>query len=175
MYKNFYLLVFGLTFSAANIFAQDTLPDFTVKNLNGRITISWFNNYVKEVKAISIQRSYDSIRNFSTFASVPNPKNTKNGFIDKNAPYDKMFYRLFIVFDSGGYVYSRSGKPGTGIKLFTAEAPSDSAKHVEDIQKNKKREVTIDKKEPKRESKNEKQEDQPVEKIIKKEIPVIPK
>jgi hypothetical protein len=101
----------GFCFSAGNIFAQDTLPGFTVKNNRGKISVSWLNKYTAVVKGISIQRSYDSSKSFSSITNVVNPNDAVNGFMDLNAPYDKMFYRLFIAFDSGAYIFTASQRP----------------------------------------------------------------
>ena len=91
--------------------AQDTLPDFTLKNVgNNRIVISWTNRY-QVVKQISIQRSFDSLKNFKTILSVPDPMNKKNGFVDTKAPNDHMFYRLFIMLDGAMYIFSAVKKP----------------------------------------------------------------
>ena len=93
------------------VFAQEVLPGFTVKNNRGKISVSWQNQYPEHVKNISIQRSYDSIKNFSTLLSISNPAEAVNGYMDINAPYSKMFYKLFIVFDSGAYIFTGSKKP----------------------------------------------------------------
>lgn len=97
--------------------AQDTLPRFTVvAKANKRNVISWTNLFTK-VSQISIQRSNDSTRNFQTILTVPDPKALQNGFVDTKAPAPNMFYRLFIVLDSGKYQFSRSTRPApdTGI------------------------------------------------------------
>ena len=97
--------------SVSSLFAQAILPDFTVKNTNGKITIFWMNNYEKPVKGISIQRSYDSTKKFSSIASITKPQSTVNGFTDSMPPYNKMYYRLFIGFDSGEYIFTKSKRP----------------------------------------------------------------
>lgn len=101
----------GFCFLAGNIFAQEVLPDFTVKNSNGKISVSWQNKYPVTVKGISIQRSYDSVKNFSTVTTVTNPNDAVNGFMDLHAPYEKMYYRLFIAFDSGAYIFTSAYNP----------------------------------------------------------------
>jgi hypothetical protein len=107
----YFLLITGFCLSAGNIFAQDTLPGFTVKNNKGKISVSWLNKYTAVVKGISIQRSYDSSKSFSSITAVVNPNDAVNGFMDLNAPYDKMYYRLFIAFDSGAYIFTASQRP----------------------------------------------------------------
>ena len=91
--------------------AQDTLPKFSVKNVgNNRIIISWKNNY-QVVKQISIQRSADSLKNYKTILTVPDPKNKENGYVDTKAPSDNMYYRLFIMLDGAMYLFSNVKRP----------------------------------------------------------------
>jgi hypothetical protein len=91
--------------------AQDTLPKFSVKNVgNNRIIISWKNNY-QLVKQISIQRSFDSLKNYKTILTVPDPMNKQNGYVDTKATTDNMFYRLFIMLDGAMYIFSNSKRP----------------------------------------------------------------
>ena len=92
-------------------FAQDTLPNFSVKNIgNNRYVVEWVNNY-DLVKQISIQRSHDSLKNFTTILSVPDPNAKQNGFADTRAPNDHMYYRLFVVLDKGQFYFTQSKKP----------------------------------------------------------------
>lgn len=107
------LIVFGLLwiFFATRSYAQDTLPNISVKNVYGKVIVSWKNNYDTHITTIDIQRSYDSLRNFITFNNVLNPSNKENGIVDSKPPAEKMFYRVFVVFQGGTYVFSRSHKP----------------------------------------------------------------
>src|SRR5688572_27575141 len=105
----FVLLVF-LSFSVVLLYGQDSLPNFTVVSKgNGRAIISWINALSK-VKQISIQRSNDSTKNFKSIMTVADPELPQNGFADTKAT-GVVFYRLFIVRDSGAYVFSRSKRP----------------------------------------------------------------
>ncbi len=101
----------GLCLFVNVAFAQETLPKITVKNLNGKIVLSWLNVYKKPIQNILIQRSYDSLRNFSTIGTVLNPLNTENGFPDVSPPYNKMYYRLNIIFEGGQYEIGPSARP----------------------------------------------------------------
>jgi len=95
----------------AFVLAQDSLPAFSVVNKgNNRIVISWNNPY-KQLKQISIQRSKDSLSNFKTLITVPDPNNKQNGFLDAKATDDKMFYRLYILVDGANFVFTRSKRP----------------------------------------------------------------
>lgn len=104
-----------------DLHAQDTLPRFSVKNAGGgRIIISWLNTY-QVVKQINIQRSYDSLKNFKTILSVPDPMNKENGYADTKANSDNMFYRLFILLDGSQFIFSKSSRPMIDSTLVTVE------------------------------------------------------
>lgn len=101
------LLITGCTFVAA----QDTLPKFSVKSVgNNRVIIGWTNTF-KVIKQISIQRSYDSIANFKTILTVPDPTAPQNGYLDTKATNDHMFYRLYILLDRGSFLFSEAKRP----------------------------------------------------------------
>ncbi|MCC6288217.1 MAG: hypothetical protein IT249_10065 [Chitinophagaceae bacterium] len=90
--------------------AQDTLPAFTVKHRSSKVILSWVNNF-KVIKQISIQRSADSLKGFKTILTLPDPSSITNGFLDNNAPDTVSYYKLYILLDSGKYVFSKSQKP----------------------------------------------------------------
>ena len=93
-----FLSVFSvLLYAGFSAMAQDTLPQFTLKNIGDRhILISWKNNY-ELVKQISIQRSSDSLKNFKTIMSIADPTSKENGYADTKAPGDNLYYRLLIA------------------------------------------------------------------------------
>lgn len=115
MMKRFFLFA---TFFCVVLYSsgQDTLPRFTVKNLgNDRegipsVVISWVNGF-DSLKQISIQTSYDSLKNYRTLISLTDPNAKQNGFADKKAPNDHMFYRLFIVRGDGQYFFTQAKRP----------------------------------------------------------------
>ena len=98
--------------------AQATLPSISVRNLNGKIIVSWKNAYTVPVANITIQRSYDSLKNYTTIGSVLNPQNTENGYADVNPPYNKMYYRVFVAFEGGSYIITQPARP---VKDATAD------------------------------------------------------
>jgi hypothetical protein len=111
MMKKYILLLTILASVSYKLPAQDTLPKFSVKNAGGgRTIISWINAY-QEVKQINIQRSFDSIKNYKTILSVPDPMNKQNGYADTKANSENMFYRLFIVLDGSQFIFSKSKRP----------------------------------------------------------------
>jgi len=107
----FFLSVFSfiLLFQCHSAFAQDTLPKFTVMDFGfTKIQISW-NNPFNYLSQVSVQRSYDSIRNFQTIFTSQSPELPQNGFMDITAPGGmKVFYRIFFVKEPGNYAYSKS-------------------------------------------------------------------
>lgn len=109
--KRLILLLFISIFASSTSFAQDTLPKFSLKNVgNNRIVIGWFNGF-KTVKQISIQRSFDSTKNFKTILTVAEPSLPENGFVDTKASNDRMFYRLYIMLEKGAFLFSDSKRP----------------------------------------------------------------
>lgn len=90
---------------------QDSLPAFSVVNKgNNHIVVSWNNNF-KQLAQISIQRSADSLSNFKTILTVPDPNNKQNGYLDSKAPSDKMFYRLYILVGGANFIVTKSKRP----------------------------------------------------------------
>jgi hypothetical protein len=106
------LLLILLTFiTCVYAQAQDTLPKFSVKNVgNNRIIIDWTNRFT-DIRQISIQRSFDSLKNFKTILTVADPTNPQNGYADNKAENDHMFYRLYILLDKGVYLFGNSKRP----------------------------------------------------------------
>ncbi len=117
MQKVSFLFIGIFCLLAVSLTAQETLPGITVKNLNGQIIVSWVNNYKIPVSNISIQRSYDSLKYYTTIGSVLNPQNIENGYADSKPPYNKMYYRVFVSFDGGSYVFSKVARPVKEIQL----------------------------------------------------------
>jgi hypothetical protein len=110
MKKLFTTLFLTYLFPAA-LMAQDTLPGFTLRNVgNNRIIVSWTNKF-ENVKQISIQRSRDSLTNFKTILTVPDPNIPENGYMDTRAEQENMFYRLYILVDKGVFIFSGSKRP----------------------------------------------------------------
>ncbi|GGA90806.1 hypothetical protein [Puia dinghuensis] len=111
MYKTAGSLLFICFVFSLVLRAQDTLPRFSVTVRGpGKILISWHNKY-PVVSQISIQRSADSLRNFNTLITVPDPRLPENGATDNKAPHPNFYYRLFIVLDNGKYLFTPSRRP----------------------------------------------------------------
>jgi len=104
----FFALFLLSTFILPNAKAQDTLPGFSAYlKSNGKVLISWRNGY-PAINQISIQRSTDSLHNFVTLLTVPDPRIPENGFVDSRSNGTKMFYRIFILFPNSKYMFTKS-------------------------------------------------------------------
>ena len=105
------LPVLLLLFSSAT-YGQDTLPSFSAQLRPGnRVLIGWNNTYGKKIRQISIQRSADSLKNFKTIMTLPDPTVPQNGYLDQKVIDTNHFYRLYILLDSGRYQFSVSKRP----------------------------------------------------------------
>lgn len=110
MYKLVFILFFFLILQKIS-FAQDTLPDISVTQRSNKVLISWTNPFTS-LTTINIQRSYDSLKNFTTIGSVLNIKAKSNGFVDAKEFMPPQYYRLFISFEGGTYIFTKSHRPG---------------------------------------------------------------
>lgn len=115
----FVLISYGYTLRG-----QDTLPRFTVANRNGKVILSWVNNF-PIIKQLSIQRSPDSLKGFKTILTLPDPSSVTNGFLDNNAPDVSSYYKLYILLDNGAYIFSKAQKPQ---KYIPPAAATENAK-----------------------------------------------
>lgn len=109
MRKNLFALSLILIYQAHS-FAQDTLPKITVNHITNNVLVSWTNPFTS-LTTINIQRSFDSTKNFKTIGSVLDVKNKKNGFVDSKPPTFNMFYRVFLSFEGGTYLFTSSFRP----------------------------------------------------------------
>jgi len=111
----FLLIVFFVPDAAG----QDTLPGFSaILKENGKVIISWRNNY-PVINQISIQRSSDSLKNYTTLLSVPDPTIPENGFVDNKAKGTTMYYRLFILLGNSKYIFTKPRRAITEMVAIT--------------------------------------------------------
>ena len=143
MFKFIFILLFCCVAFAGNTYAQDTLPRISVTNRYGKIIISWKNTYGATISNINIQRSYDSIKRFTTIGSVLNPLNVENGYVDPKPTGVKIFYRLFIAFEGGEYLFTKSYRPvlDTSKELNSFVIPDPEIETVEEKKRLDKKEV----------------------------------
>ncbi|MDB5192787.1 MAG: hypothetical protein JWQ96_2350 [Segetibacter sp.] len=105
--------------------AQDTLPNFTLVESGDKVIISWVNPF-EQVIQLNVQRSYDSLKNFTTIYSATSPQLPQNGFSDRKIASNKVYYRIFFVLDGGNYFFSPVRRVGS-------VATSTSARDVNNI------------------------------------------
>lgn len=111
MKKLFLSFLLIVTATCRILYAQDTLPKFSVRDLgNNHIILSWTNPF-ESIRQIGIQRSPDSLKNFKTVLTVPDPATPQNGIMDTKAPNNRMFYKLYVLLDKGVYFFSESKRP----------------------------------------------------------------
>ncbi len=87
-------------------YTPPVLPDFMALIKTGKIQLEWLSGFTN-VKQIGIQRSLDSVLNFNTIAYASYPTQTRNVFLDNKPLPGTNYYRLFILFNTGRYMYSK--------------------------------------------------------------------
>ncbi|TCZ74387.1 hypothetical protein [Flaviaesturariibacter aridisoli] len=124
MNKRLFLVLMAGLAGAGVLRAQDTLPRFHVRNAgSNRSIVSWTNPY-PNIAQISIQRAFDSLGTYKTVLSVADPKSVQNGYTDRNAPNDHMWYRLFYAMEGGTYYFTKPRRPDTSrVQLPQAQRP----------------------------------------------------
>ena len=82
------------------IYAQPDLPDIAVVTQEGVNIISWKNPYKGGLKSMAVERSNDSVHNFTTIGYIKNLNDAIQNFVDPHPMVGKNWYRLQIVFSS---------------------------------------------------------------------------
>jgi hypothetical protein len=95
--------------------AQPMLPDMQALTQKGINILSWTNQY-DGLKSIAVERSADSIYNFTTIGYVKDLKKGPQAFIDGHPNPGVNWYRLNIVFSSDLNWYSNR------VKIFVDSA-----------------------------------------------------
>jgi hypothetical protein len=85
------------------------LPDMVCGTDNGVNILSWTSQF-DGLKSIAVQRSSDSMYNFTTVGYVKNLKKGEQGFIDGHPVAGQNWYKLYIVFNSDLVWYSNACK-----------------------------------------------------------------
>jgi hypothetical protein len=90
---------------------QAELPEFTVMDMGGgRIVVSWANKY-PNMAQVAVQRSYDSLRRFSTIFSAESPGLPQNGYTDQVYGGVKVYYRIYYSLEGGAYFFTKAKRP----------------------------------------------------------------
>lgn len=133
--KKFFFILFSLIISLGLFAQKDTLPNFSAIKKEGVISISWINGF-KSLTQVNIQRSKDSLKNFSTIHSLTNPNVKSYTYIDKTAKNDSGYYRIFILFEGSHYVFTTSKHLLIDTNLISLH--TDPSQYEKSNQKNEK-------------------------------------
>ena len=88
---------------------QPPLPDLQAVSSKGVNVISWLSTF-DGIKSIAVQRSNDSVYNYSTIGYVKDLKKGVQAFIDGHPNPGVNWYRLYIVFSSDLTWFSNRAK-----------------------------------------------------------------
>lgn len=97
--KAIFLLQLCTVFNISKSIAQASLPDISCVTQNGINIITWQCPY-DGVKSISVERSNDSIFNFTTIGFVKNTSKGVQFFIDGHPLLGTNWYRIKLIFGS---------------------------------------------------------------------------
>lgn len=135
-----------LSFSAAK--AQPVLPEIATATSNGVNFLSWTNQY-DGIRSIAVQRSPDSVFNWTVIGFVKNLKKGPQAYIDGHPRPGKNYYRLEIVFNSDLHWFSNTMQlfiDSSALQNQPVLPPNDSLQHnVTDLIKSGVMAVTSDK------------------------------
>lgn len=126
--------IIGLVFLivvASKLFGQDTLPGFTIIERGNKVIISWTNPYSNLVQ-LNVQRSYDSLKFYSTIFSAPSPGLPENGYTDTKKPANRVYYRIFYVLQGGSYTFSKAKRATADTDLALA-GNNNEVRDIRDI------------------------------------------
>jgi len=121
------LIVFS--FTAAQ--AQPLLPEVTIASNNGINFLSWSCQY-DGIRSIAVQRSPDSVFNWTVIGFVNNIKKGPQAYIDGHPRPGKNFYRLEIVFNSDLHWFSNTVQlfiDSSALQNQPVLPPNDSLQH----------------------------------------------
>lgn len=99
-----FVLAAGYTFAQAPV-----LPDIAIASDKGVNVLSWTCQY-DGIRSIAVQRSSDSVFNYTTVGYVRNLKKGQQAFIDGHPQAGDNWYRLYIGFSSDLTWYSNTVK-----------------------------------------------------------------
>jgi hypothetical protein len=110
--SRYILIAAFFTASAFSVKAQTqtttppVLPDFSALIKTGKIQLDFISGF-RDVKFIGVQRSLDSVLNFNTIGLINNPNDFRNSYQDIKPLPGSNYYRLFIQFNTGRYLYTK--------------------------------------------------------------------
>jgi hypothetical protein len=126
--------IIGLVFFvvvSGKLFSQDTLPGFSIVERGNKILISWTNPYPNLVQ-LNIQRSYDSLKLYSTIFSATSPGLPENGYTDTKKTASRVYYRIFYVLQGGAYTFTKAKRAFADSEFVTGGIAND-VRDIRDI------------------------------------------
>jgi hypothetical protein len=97
--------------SVGSVQGQDrtppVLPEFSALIKTGKIQLDWISGFPNALQ-IGIQRSLDSVLNFTTIGYATDPGLSRNAYLDNKPLPGKNYYRLFILLNNRTYLYSNT-------------------------------------------------------------------
>lgn len=126
--SRFILFVVFFTASFFSVKAQiqptpPVLPEFSALIKTGKIQLDFISGF-RDVKFIGVQRSLDSVLNFSTIGLVNNPTDMRISYQDLKPLPGSNYYRIFIQFNNGRYMFSK-------IMLAVPDSTIDDSKKLQ--------------------------------------------
>jgi hypothetical protein len=100
------LLMSFITATKAQEYVPPVLPDFSALIKTGKIQLDWISGFPNAVQ-IGVQRSLDSVLNFTTIGYASSPGESRNAYMDNKPLPGKNYYRLFILFSNNRYMHSK--------------------------------------------------------------------
>lgn len=100
------LILMNTTVKAQQV-TPPVLPNFSALIKTGKIQLDFISGF-RGVNQIGVQRSLDSVLNFNTIGYIPNPESIRVSYLDNKPLPGKNYYRLFISFTNGKYMYSKT-------------------------------------------------------------------
>lgn len=100
------ILLGSITAAKAQERVPPVLPDFSALIKTGKIQLDWISGFPNAVQ-IGIQRSLDSVLNFTTIGYASSPGESRNAYMDNKPLPGKNYYRLFILFSNNRYMHSK--------------------------------------------------------------------
>lgn len=101
------LVISALQSASAQERTPPVLPDFQALIKTGKIQLDWISGFPNAVQ-IGVQRSLDSVLNFTTIGYAARPGEIRNAYLDNKPLPGSNYYRLFILLPNNKYLYSKT-------------------------------------------------------------------
>jgi hypothetical protein len=107
-----FLAALTVIISFTKVTAQNQLPDFSVEDVgNNKVLISWVNPFGESCIQLTVQSSFDSLKQFKTIFSTESPQLPQNGFVYTLPFKGRLYYRISYILNSNAFYFSHSKTP----------------------------------------------------------------